>query len=283
MRRRWIALALALLALALLAGMAQAQTETDGQATQEESAAQALDVEALLSACQDRQLSTRTQLVDVLHEYVLGQMNISIKELAVENASNALEDLEAQYLMGAVESADLEAAEKAVSTAQAEADKAQLEQMKLVSRVRGFTGQDITGCSADAQDFFLTLQPSQLSLDLLKSALTSSGEAENLQEALIELEQSYIDVSLYYEAISSAQETYAAAEEARQGVARDVMMGNASSEDFRSATVEMRQARLELMTAISDYSRLLYSINESCGGALCDQAGMLEAYLGAGA
>lgn len=283
MRRRWIALALALLALALLAGMAQAQTETDGQTTQEESAAQALDVEALLSACQDRQLSTRTQLVDVLHEYVLGQMNISIKELAVENASNALEDLEAQYLMGAVESADLEAAEKAVSAAQAEADKAQLEQMKLVSRVRGFTGQDITGCSADAQDFFLTLQPSQLSLDLLKSALTSSGEAENLQEALIELEQSYIDVSLYYEAISSAQETYAAAEEARQGVARDVMMGNASSEDFRSATVEMRQARLELMTAISDYSRLLYSINESCGGALCDQAGMLEEYLGAGA
>lgn len=283
MRRRWIALALALLALALLAGMAQAQTETDGQTTQEESAAQALDVEALLSACQDRQLSTRTQLVDVLHEYVLGQMNISIKELAVENASNALEDLEAQYLMGTVESADLEAAEKAVSTAQAEADKAQLEQMKLVSRVRGFTGQDITGCSADAQDFFLTLQPSQLSLDLLKSALTSSGEAENLQEALIELEQSYIDVSLYYEAISSAQETYAAAEEARQGVARDVMMGNASSEDFRSATVEMRQARLELMTAISDYSRLLYSINESCGGALCDQAGMLEEYLGAGA
>lgn len=283
MRRRWIALALALLALALLAGMAQAQTETDGQATQEESAAQALDVEALLSACQDRQLSTRTQLVDVLHEYVLGQMNISIKELAVENASNALEDLEAQYLMGTVESADLEAAEKAVSTAQAEADKAQLEQMKLVSRVRGFTGQDITGSSADAQDFFLTLQPSQLSLDLLKSALTSSGEAENLQEALIELEQSYIDVSLYYEAISSAQETYLAAEEARQGVARDVMMGNASSEDFRSATVEMRQARLELMTAISDYSRLLYSINESCGGALCDQAGMLEAYLGAGA
>ncbi len=283
MRRRWIALALALLALALLAGMAQAQTETDGQATQEESAAQALDVEALLSACQDRQLSTRTQLVDVLHEYVLGQMNISIKELAVENASNALEDLEAQYLMGTVESADLEAAEKAVSTAQAEADKAQLEQMKLVSRVRGFTGQDITGCSADAQDFFLTLQPSQLSLDLLKSALTSSSEAENLQEALIELEQSYIDVSLYYEAISSAQETYAAAEEARQGVARDVMMGNASSEDFRSATVEMRQARLELMTAISDYSRLLYSINESCGGALCDQAGMLEEYLGAGA
>ena len=283
MRRRWIALALALLALALLAGMAQAQTETDGQTTQEESAAQALDVEALLSACQDRQLSTRTQLVDVLHEYVLGQMNISIKELAVENASNALEDLEAQYLMGTVESADLEAAEKAVSTAQAEADKAQLEQMKLVSRVRGFTGQDITGCSADAQDFFLTLQPSQLSLDLLKSALTSSSEAENLQEALIELEQSYIDVSLYYEAISSAQETYLAAEEARQGVARDVMMGNASSEDFRSATVEMRQARLELMTAISDYSRLLYSINESCGGALCDQAGMLEAYLGAGA
>lgn len=283
MRRRWIALALALLALALLAGMAQAQTETDGQTTQEESAAQALDVKALLSACQDRQLSTRTQLVDVLHEYVLGQMNISIKELAVENASNALEDLEAQYLMGTVESADLEAAEKAVSTAQAEADKAQLEQMKLVSRVRGFTGQDITGCSADAQDFFLTLQPSQLSLDLLKSALTSSGEAENLQEALIELEQSYIDVSLYYEAISSAQETYAAAEEARQGVARDVMMGNASSEDFRSATVEMRQARLELMTAISDYSRLLYSINESCGGALCDQAGMLEEYLGAGA
>lgn len=283
MRRRWIALALALLALALLAGMAQAQTETDGQATQEESAAQALDVEALLSACQDRQLSTRTQLVDVLHEYVLGQMNISIKELAVENASNALEDLEAQYLMGAVESADLEAAEKAVSTAQAEADKAQLEQMKLVSRVRGFTGQDITGCSADAQDLFLTLQPSQLSLDLLKSALTSSGEAENLQEALIELEQSYIDVSLYYEAISSAQETYLAAEEARQGVARDVMMGNASSEDFRSATVEMRQARLELMTAISDYSRLLYSINESCGGALCDQAGMLEEFLGAGA
>lgn len=283
MRRRWIALALALLALALLAGMAQAQTETDGQTTQEESAAQALDVEALLSACQDRQLSTRTQLVDVLHEYVLGQMNISIKELAVENASNALEDLEAQYLMGTVESADLEAAEKAVSTAQAEADKAQLEQMKLVSRVRGFTGQDITGSSADAQDFFLTLQPSQLSLDLLKSALTSSGEAENLQEALIELEQSYIDVSLYYEAISSAQETYAAAEEARQGVARDVMMGNASSEDFRSATVEMRQARLELMTAISDYSRLLYSINESCGGALCDQAGMLEEYLGAGA
>ena len=283
MRRRWIALALALLALALLAGMAQAQTETDGQTTQEESAAQALDVEALLSACPDRQLSTRTQLVDVLHEYVLGQMNISIKELAVENASNALEDLEAQYLMGTVESADLEAAEKAVSAAQAEADKAQLEQMKLVSRVRGFTGQDITGCSADAQDFFLTLQPSQLSLDLLKSALTSSGEAENLQEALIELEQSYIDVSLYYEAISSAQETYAAAEEARQGVARDVMMGNASSEDFRSATVEMRQARLELMTAISDYSRLLYSINESCGGALCDQAGMLEEYLGAGA
>lgn len=283
MRRRWIALALALLALALLAGMAQAQTETDGQTTQEESAAQALDVEALLSACQDRQLSTRTQLVDVLHEYVLGQMNISIKELAVENASNALEDLEAQYLMGTVESADLEAAEKAVSAAQAEADKAQLEQMKLVSRVRGFTGQDITGCSADAQDFFLTLQPSQLSLDLLKSALTSSGEAENLQEALIELEQSYIDVSLYYEAISSAQETYAAAEEARQGVARDVMMGNASSEDFRSATVEMRQARLELMTAISDYSRLLYSINESCGGALCDQAGTLEEYLGAGA
>lgn len=283
MRRRWIALALALLALALLAGMAQAQTETDGQATQEESAAQALDVEALLSACQDRQLSTRTQLVDVLHEYVLGQMNISIKELAVENASNALEDLEAQYLMGMVESADLEAAEKAVSAAQAEADKAQLEQMKLVSRVRGFTGQDITDCSADAQDFFLTLQPSQLSLDLLKSALTSSGEAENLQEALIELEQSYIDVSLYYEAISSAQETYVAAEEARQGVARDVMMGNASSEDFRSATVEMRQARLELMTAISDYSRLLYSINESCGGALCDQAGMLEEYLGAGA
>lgn len=283
MRRRWIALALALLALALLAGMAQAQTETDGQTTQEESAAQALDVEALLSACQDRQLSTRTQLVDVLHEYVLGQMNISIKELAVENASNALEDLEAQYLMGAVESADLEAAEKAVSTAQAEADKAQLEQMKLVSRVRGFTGQDITGCSADAQDFFLTLQPSQLSLDLLKSALTSSGEAENLQEALIELEQSYIDVSLYYEAISSAQETYVAAEEARQGVARDVMMGNASSDDFRSATVEMRQARLELMTAISDYSRLLYSINESCSGALCDQAGMLEEYLGAGA
>lgn len=283
MRRRWIALALALLALALLAGMAQAQTETDGQTTQEESAAQALDVEALLSACQDRQLSTRTQLVDVLHEYVLGQMNISIKELAVENASNALEDLEAQYLMGTVESADLEAAEKAVSTAQAEADKAQLEQMKLVSRVRGFTGQDITGCSADAQDFFLTLQPSQLSLDLLKSALTSSSEAENLQEALIELEQSYIDVSLYYEAISSAQETYLAAEEARQGVARDVMMGNASSEDFRSATVEMRQARLELMTAISDYSRLLYSINESCGGALCDQAGMLEEYLGAGA
>lgn len=283
MRRRWIALALALLALALLAGMAQAQTETDGQATQEESAAQALDVEALLSACQDRQLSTRTQLVDVLHEYVLGQMNISIKELAVENASNALEDLEAQYLMGMVESADLEAAEKAVSAAQAEADKAQLEQMKLVSRVRGVTGQDITGSSADAQDFFLTLQPSQLSLDLLKSALTSSGEAENLQEALIELEQSYIDVSLYYEAISSAQETYVAAEEARQGVARDVMMGNASSEDFRSATVEMRQARLELMTAISDYSRLLYSINESCGGALCDQAGMLEEYLGAGA
>lgn len=283
MRRRWIALALALLALALLAGMAQAQTETDGQTTQEESAAQALDVKALLSACQDRQLSTRTQLVDVLHEYVLGQMNISIKELAVENASNALEDLEAQYLMGTVESADLEAAEKAVSTAQAEADKAQLEQMKLVSRVRGFTGQDITGSSADAQDFFLTLQPSQLSLDLLKSALTSSGEAENLQEALIELEQSYIDVSLYYEAISSAQETYVAAEEARQGVARDVMMGNASSEDFRSATVEMRQARLELMTAISDYSRLLYSINESCGGALCDQAGMLEEYLGAGA
>ena len=283
MRRRWIALALALLALALLAGMAQAQTETDGQTTQEESAAQALDVEALLSACQDRQLSTRTQLVDVLHEYVLGQMNISIKELAVENASNALEDLEAQYLMGTVESADLEAAEKAVSAAQAEADKAQLEQMKLVSRVRGFTGQDITGSSADAQDFFLTLQPSQLSLDLLKSALTSSSEAENLQEALIELEQSYIDVSLYYEAISSAQETYAAAEEARQGVARDVMMGNASSEDFRSATVEMRQARLELMTAISDYSRLLYSINESCGGALCDQAGMLEEYLGAGA
>ena len=258
MRRRWIALALALLALALLAGMAQAQTETDGQATQEESAAQALDVAGLLSACQDRQLSTRTQLVDVLHEYVLGQMNISIKELAVENASNALEDLEAQYLMGMVESADLEAAEKAVSAAQAEADKAQLEQMKLVSRVRGFTGQDITGSSADAQDFFLTLQPSQLSLDLLKSAL-------------------------YYEAISSAQETYAAAEEARQGVARDVMMGNASSEDFRSATVEMRQARLELMTAISDYSRLLYSINESCGGALCDQAGMLEEYLGAGA
>lgn len=273
--------ALLLLLAVMATGMVCAWAETDAQETAEdEQTAQTLDVAVLLEACRDHQLSTHTQLVDALHEYVLGEMEVSIAELELQNANSALEDLQADYLMGLVESADLEAAQKAVDSAQSNVNKAELEQMKRVSQVRGLTDVDITSQSADAQDFFLTLQPGQLSLSFLQDALIAYGNAEDTQMALTQLEQDYIDITLYYDAIVAAQEEYLAAEEARQSMARDVVMGNATAQDFRTATVDMRKARLALMTAISDYSRLLYRINESCGGALSDAAGLLPDYLG---
>lgn len=273
--------ALLLLLAVMATGMVCAWAETGAQETAEdEQTAQPLDVAVLLEACRDHQLSTHTQLVDALHEYVLGEMEVSIAELELQNANSALEDLQADYLMGLVESADLEAAQKAVDSAQSNVNKAELEQMKRVSQVRGLTDVDITGQSADAQDFFLTLQPGQLSLSFLQDALIAYGNAEDTQMALTQLEQDYIDITLYYDAIVAAQEEYLAAEEARQSMARDVVMGNATAQDFRTATVDMRKARLALMTAISDYSRLLYRINETCGGALSDAAGLLPDYLG---
>ena len=95
-----------------------------------------------------------------------------------------------------------------------------------------------------------------------------------------DIEQDYIDITITYSEVASAAEDYADATAAREEAAQAVIMGNATDADFAQATQEMRQARLAVFTAISDYSRLLYRINETCGGALSDQAGLLTEYLG---
>lgn len=291
--RRLAALLLALLMLLPVRALATGTDAAGGTAETAETADPAAtaaaeetagtdyaDVSALLAACTDHQLSSRTALVDALHEVVLAQMNLSIQQDALEQAQGQLAELEEQYLMGLVQQADLDSAQDAVDDAQGQVDTAQLEQLKLVSRVRSLTGQDISGQSYNAQDFFLTLMPAEITLESLQDAIVAYGMAEDVQQAVQDIEQDYIDITITYSEVASAAEDYADATAAREEAAQAVIMGNATDADFAQATQEMRQARLAVFTAISDYSRLLYRINETCGGALSDQAGLLTEYLG---
>lgn len=289
MGRRLAALGLALLMLLPVralatgtdaAGGASAPAETAASAAEGTAGTDYADVSALLAACTDHQLSSSTALVDALHEVVLAQMNLSIQQDALEQAQSQLAELEEQYLMGLVQQADLDSAQDAVDDAQSQVDTAQLEQLKLVSRVRSLTGQDISGQSYNAQDFFLTLTPAEITLESLQDAIVAYGMAEDVQQAVQDIEQDYIDITIAYSEVASAAKDYAGATAAREEMAQAVIMGNAADADFAQATREMRQARLAVLTAISDYSRLLYRINETCGGVLSDQAGLLAEYLG---
>lgn len=290
MKARRGCLAALLLALALLFPLsAWAETAETGSSTADAEPAATetestetsyADVSALLEACTDHQLSSRTSLVDALHEMVVAQMNLSMKQDALTQAQANLEELQAQYLMGLVQQADLDSAQEAVDAAKGEEETAQLEKLKLVSRVRSLTGQDVSAQTFDAQDFFLTLQPSEITLESLQDAIVAYGMAENVQQAVQDIEQDYIDITITYSEVSSAAKAYTDAIAARDEVAEALIMGNATDADFAQATSDMRQARLDVFTAISDYSRLLYRINETCGGALSDQAGLLVEYLG---
>ena len=193
--RRLAALLLALLILLPVRALATGTDAAGGTAETAETAAAEetagtdyADVSALLAACTDHQLSSRTALVDALHEVVLAQMNLSIQQDALEQAQSQLAELEEQYLMGLVQQADLDSAQDVVDDAQGQVDTAQLEQLKLVSRVRSLIGQDISGQSYNAQDFFLTLMPAEITLESLQDAIVAYGMAEDVQQAVQDIE-----------------------------------------------------------------------------------------------
>ena len=175
---------------------------------------------------------------------------------------------------------DVTAAQEAVDEAQTALQTAQLEQLKHISSVRAMTGVDISGSTYNARDFFFTLQPGEIALSFLQDSIVAYGLMEDKQKAVQEIEQDYIDIALQYAALQEAAKAYGEAQEAREEVALSLIMGNASDADFAAATGDMRQSRLELFTAMADYSRLLYRVNETCGGALSDEAGLLAQYLG---
>ena len=102
------------------------------------------DVEALFAACTDHQLSSRTALAEALHDVVLSQMDVSIKQDALAAAQAALAQAEEAQLMAVAAPEDVTAAQEAVDEAQTALQTAQLEQLKHISSVRAMTGVDIS-------------------------------------------------------------------------------------------------------------------------------------------
>lgn len=240
-----------------------------------------LTVEVVIGACKDAQLSVRTELMLALHDYFLSEMSVSAREMELETAKSEAETRKTEQLMGLADTATVETAQLAVDLAQAEYDKAVLEQLKAATIVRGYTELDITEREINAEEAYLTLQPSQISLEELKNAALSALQpTEDSTLALIEIEQNYIDITLYYAQIGTAAAAYRTACTERDDMAMAMVMGNADALAFRNATMNMKYARLELMRAISDYSKLLYRVNELCGGLLVQNAGKLTTVLG---
>ena len=277
-----MALLLALLLLLPLPVLANGDTPaaSAGDPAQPAETVEYADVEALFAACTDHQLSSRTALAEALHDVVLSQMDVSIKQDALAQAQAALAQAEEAQLMALAAPEDVTAAQEAVDEAQTALQTAQLEQLKHISSVRAMTGVDISGNTYNARDFFFTLQPGEIALSFLQDSIVAYGLMEDKQKAVQEIEQDYIDIALQYAALQEAAKAYGEAQEAREEVALSLIMGNASDADFAAATGDMRQSRLELFTAMADYSRLLYRVNETCGGALSDEAGLLAQYLG---
>ncbi len=244
-------------------------------------AAETITVETLLSSCKDASLKGRTELVRALHDCVVGQMKVSIAQQEYDNAKSAQEDANERFLMGGALQAELDEADKALTTAKTALDKAQLEQLKRVTLVRGLTNLDIRDVTLDAQGLFLTLKPENLVLSQLQNA--AAALSEDTEKTNLQLEQDYIDVTLSYTQIGTAASDYRTAVTARDDTAKALVMGKAQAAELKQATMAMKQARLTLFEAMSSYSLLLYSINETCAGTLSDQAGLLSAYLGTNA
>ena len=294
MKTRGMALLLALLLLLPLPVLANGDTPaasvapsasaapstSAGDPAQTAETVEYADVEALFAACTDHQLSSRMALAEALHDVVLSQMDVSIKQDALAAAQAALAQAEEAQLMALAAPEDVTAAQEAVDEAQTALQTAQLEQLKHISSVRAMTGVDISSSTYNARDFFFTLQPGEIALSFLQDSIVAYGLMEDKQKAVQEIEQDYIDIALQYAALQEAAKAYGEAQEAREEVALSLIMGNASDADFAAATGDMRQSRLELFTAMADYSRLLYRVNETCGGALSDEAGLLAEYLG---
>lgn len=275
--KRWIAAALAA-ALALWPLSAHgAQEVYDGLIHGQEQTSEPtgeITVESLLAACKEQTLEKKTELMGLLHDYFVGEMDASACALELENAQKALESAEADALMGLGDDAALESACKEADRAQGQSDKAALEQLKRIASIRGLTDVDITGAQLEAQDALLTLQPTQLKLDELKEAARESlGPDADEEQVLLQLEQDYIDIILSYAQIGTAADDYRDAVAAREEMALGLVMGKATAAEFRTATSTMKQARLQLFTAMASYSRLLYDVNASCGGLLAQKAG----------
>lgn len=276
--RRWIAAALALM-LALWPLSAQGAEEVyDGlirdPAPEAEQPSGEITVDSLLAACKEQTIAKKTELMGLLHDYFVSQMNVSACAQELENANKALVAAEADALMGLADSIALETARKNAERAQGLSDKAALEQLKVIAGVRGLTGVDITGAELEAEDAFLTLQPSQLTLGELKEAARGSlAQDADEEQVLLTLEQDFIDVSLTYAQIGTAAGEYREAAAAREEMALALVMGRASAEDFRAATSAMKQARLTLFSEMASYSKLLYEVNCTCGGLLARMAG----------
>ena len=284
MRKRILALMLMATLLTALLPAAYAQDVYDGLGRAEEQQTSAacgeITVESLLAACKEPTLEKKTELMHALHDYFVSEMTCAAKAQELENAQKALTACQADALMGLGDAAALDAAQKAADRAQAESDKAALEQQKVISTIRGLTDVDVSGTSLSAQDAFLTLKPSDLTLGELKEAasvnLAPDADAE---QALLGLEQNYIDMSLTYAEIGLAASDYRTAVETRESLALSVVMGKATAEEFRVATANMKQARLSLFSAMSEYSKLLYTVNETCGGWVVEKAGKLTGFM----
>lgn len=284
MKKRITALMLTVVLLLALLPISNAQGVYDGLGRVEEAEAPAqsgeITVESLLSACKEQTLEKKTELVHALHDYLLCQMTCSARAQDLENAKKALETCKNDVLMGRGDAAALDAAQQTADRKQAESDKAVLEQLKAAAKIRGLTDVDVSGAELDAQAVFLTLKPSELSLAELKEAAQMNPVSDaDTEQILLDLEQDYIDISLTYAEIGLAATDYRTAVDARESLALDVVMGKASAEDFRTATAQMKQARLDLFSAMSDYSKLLYAVNEKCGGWVAQKAGKLTGYM----
>lgn len=282
MRKRILALMLMAALLTALIPAAYAQGVYDGLGRAEEQQTSAacgeITVESLLAACKEPTLEKKTELMHALHDYFVSEMTCAAKAQELENAQKALTACQADALMGLGDVAALDAAQKAADRAQAESDKATLEQLKVISTIRGLTDVDVSGTSLSAQDAFLTLKPSDLTLGEFKEA-ASVNHATDAEQVLLELEQNYIDMSLTYAEIGLAASDYRTAVEARESLALSVVMGKATAEEFRVSTANMKQARLSLFSTMSEYSKLLYTVNETCGGWVVEKAGKLTEFM----
>lgn len=281
MKKRIIALLMALVLLLCLPSI-QAEGTYDGL-IQDEPVIQdgPLTVESLIAACKEKDIAVKTELMLALHDFFLSEMAVSSAEMELDAAKKDMEKIKADQLMGLADATAAEAAQLKLDKAQGEYDKAQLEQLKVVAVIRGYTDMDVRGQGLKADDAYLTLQPGQIDLEELKTAASGLLSSEdNTEVVMLTMEQDYIDITIYYAEIGAAAAAYRTACAVQEETALAVVMGNADANALVNSAMSMKQARLTLFQVISDYSKLLYRVNEKCGGLLVEKAGKLTAVLG---